>query len=398
MKNWTQQFEAMTQAWGDSQRNMWEGWYKMMLAASSGGMNPTGLQGAMDKFKTSQESTMRLVGLTAEAWQLIFEQMRNGQAWQETLNSYVAQVRKQMTTPPNELFAASQDLSKLWQLYVQQWQMFVQPWGGVLRHTPNSLGQGGAAAVEWSQMFWDTYENTFGRLIESPGVGLPREFSKKLRAGFVAWQKMQQATLEYQTMMADTLGKAFDQFMQKLAQKAQKGEPVHTVRELVNLWTDTADEVFVAVFETPQYLEAQWNLLNSNTAHRLQQREIVESLLQMNDLPTLSQIDEANRMLYQHRKEIKALKKAVANGSAPAAAPAPTAPMVPVAELEVLRQEINTLKQQLSSNGHGDSNGVAESVVEELRATVVALQHEVEALKQKAAPKRKKEAVDGGEA
>lgn len=365
MKDWKEQFGEMSQVWGQSQKSLWDGWSKILLAA-----NPNGGQARMkqatEDFQGSQTAALRLVNMVGQMWSDAATQMKDGQNVQQIFNDYLQQVRQQFSAP-TEWMGASQDASKLWQLYLKQWQTFGQPWIPMLQQTPQFLNQEGSAAIEWSHLFWDTYDNTFGTLLDSPGVGLPRELNRKLKEGFISWQKKQQASAEYQAIIADTLVKAIDKFMQQLAAKAQKGEPVHTVRELVDSWTETADNVFVAAFEGEKYIAVQWNLLNSNTNYQLHQREITELMLQMNDLPTLSQVDEANRNIYQHGKEIKALKKAVAG----------KATVAPTADTAKLQQTVNELQQ----------------MVKQLQEEVAALKSS-EGEAAKAAPRKKTKTVD----
>lgn len=374
MNAWTEQLSEMSQVWGQSQKSLWEGWSKIMTSNPTQG-NGSGVQQAAESFKASQEAALRLVNLMNQGWTNALANVKDGQNWQQALTDYMKQMREQISAP-TEWMQASQDAGKLWQLYVKQWQVFAQPWLPVLQQAPQSLNQGGSTLVEWSQLFWDAYDGTFGQLIDSPGVGLPRELNTKLKAGFLAWQKKQQATAEYQILIGDILAKAIEKFMQQLAAKAQKNEPVHTVREFIDLWTETADNVFVAEFEGEKYIAAQWNLLNGNTAYQLHQREITELILQMNDLPTLSQIDEANRNIYQQNKEIKALKKAIAGKGATAPVTNGTAKLQQT--VDELRQEVASLKQ-------------AHSLVAELQQTISQLQLEMAALKgdTKAAPRKK---------
>jgi len=372
MKDWKEQFGEMSQVWGQSQKSLWDGWYKMASAAGNPSGGESRIKQATEDFQGSQAAALRLVNMVGQMWADTFSQMKDGQNWQQTFNDAMQQARQQFSAP-TDWMDASQDAGKLWQLYLKQWQIFGQPWIPMLQQTPQLLHQEGSTAIDLSRLFWDTYENTFGTLLDSPGVGLPRELNRKLKEGFISWQKKQQASMEYQSTIADTLVKAIDKFMQQLAAKAQKGAPVHTVRELVDLWTETADNVFVSVFESEKYIAVQWNLLNSNTNFQIHQREITELMLQMNDLPTLSQVDEANRNIYRHGKEIKALKKVV-TGKAVA---------VPTGDTAKLQQTVNELQQ----------------IVKQLQQEVAALKSEGEAAKtasRKKTTKTAEAATEGG--
>ncbi|MDM8531312.1 poly(R)-hydroxyalkanoic acid synthase subunit PhaE [Anaerolineales bacterium HSG25] len=348
--DWTEQLGTMSQAWNDAQKDMWEGWYKMVSANSlfeSQNDHPD-MRFVADQFKASQQNTVRLLEFVTQSWQTIFSQMEQGQDWQASMQNFMNKFQEQLQLP-NEWMQMSQDAGKQWEMYIKQWEMFGSPWAKLIQHTPQSFNNSGAAGVEWSQLYWDTYDRTIGRLLEMPGVGLPREMNRKLAEGFVSWQKKEQATSEYQILMSNTLGKAYEGFMQELAQKAQQGQPLHTLREFVDLWTKTADDIFVASFETDEYIAAQWNLLNSNTAHRLKQREINEVFLSFHDMPTISEIDEANRNIYLLRKEVKSLKKGVVPVQ-PASTNSDASAMAEMQQtVTELRQEVEALKKELAA-------------------------------------------------
>jgi len=338
---WTKQFGEMSQKWTETQRNMWEGWYKMIGSgfSSPNDNNAWDVKQTTEQFKASQEALLRLYEFTNQAWQSMAEQIQQGADWQKALDNFMAQTREQLNIP-TEWMHTSQDASKLWQLYIKQWEQFGQPWSELIQQTPHSINDRGAAMVEWSQLYWDTYDRTVGRLIDSPGVGLPREMNRTLTDGFVAWQKSQQASSEYRILMADTTLKAFSEFMQKIAQKAQAGEPIHTFREFVDLWTETADTIFVELFETEEYTAAQWNLLNSNTAYRLKQRKINDLMAQFSDTPTRTEVDEAHRNIYEQGKAIKSLQKAVGQGA--------TSTNGDTAAIATLQQTVTQLQQELA--------------------------------------------------
>jgi len=81
---------------------------------------------------------------------------------------------------------------------------------------------------------------------------------------------------------------------------------------LVLLWTRGAEEVFTQNFRTEEYVLARGKMLNAGMAYRSRERAIIESFLKLYDLPTRSELDETHRRIYELRKEVKALKKTLA--------------------------------------------------------------------------------------
>ena len=80
---------------------------------------------------------------------------------------------------------------------------------------------------------------------------------------------------------------------------------------MLSLWVEVADAEFLKLFHSEHYAAVQSRYVNSSMAHRRQQRELIEVLLRMNDMPTQSALDEAHHNIFLLRKEVKALQKAV---------------------------------------------------------------------------------------
>jgi hypothetical protein len=64
------------------------------------------------------------------------------------------------------------------------------------------------------------------------------------------------------------------------------------------------------VFRSPEYIRIQGRLVNTATAYRVREREIVDAFLKASHLASRSELDEAYRRIYELRKDVKELKKA----------------------------------------------------------------------------------------
>jgi class III poly(R)-hydroxyalkanoic acid synthase PhaE subunit len=118
------------------------------------------------------------------------------------------------------------------------------------------------------------------------------------------------AGFEYQVTLGQTWIRAFEEFMQQLVIRAEKGESVPGVRKLLYLWIEIVDRVFTDVFRSAEYIRIQGCLVNTATAYRLREREIVDAFLKSTHLASRSELDEAYRRIYELRKDVKELKKA----------------------------------------------------------------------------------------
>ena len=210
-------------------------------------------------------------------------------------------------TPPNFI--------ELWLLYVKGLQKLAQLWAELL---PQSLDMSRMASGDDSILFesinfyWNIYEKTFGRFLQSPTLGYTREFNHLLLGGFDSWINFYKASFDYQLVLLNVWAKAFDELMRELAASEGKSRTIQNWRQFLQVWSSLFDRIFAETFRSQDTVEIQGKFLNAALTYRLHQQQLMEVFLKMNDLPTRSEVDEVHRSIYEMRKEIKSLKKAVA--------------------------------------------------------------------------------------
>jgi class III poly(R)-hydroxyalkanoic acid synthase PhaE subunit len=328
----------MAKALAETQQQMWKHWFDLMPGISSpmplySGPASQGNDEAAEGFKTwtaestqvvkdvadrlftTQHELLRFLGLLLRAWKTIAPKIDSGEDWQTALLNFTDTLRQQLLQFPQEMQKAFQDNDDLLRLYREQWKRLVHPWAESLRQAPWHFGQAstgnGSALMELPNLYWDAYENTFGRMFESPSLGLTREMNADILKGFDAWVDYRRAGFEYQVALGETWVHAFEEFMRERVTLAEKGETASSVKTLLFQWIKVVDQVFTEVFRSEEYLRIQGNLVNTATAYRLRERDIVDAFLKASHLASRSELDEAYRRIYELRKDVKELKKAV---------------------------------------------------------------------------------------
>lgn len=300
--------------------------------------DPTVKQTAQ-QFLASQKVMFSFWEMAEKAWGTMLTQVNAGQNWQAALTDYMATLREQI---PNsaELLQSNNDL---WQLYMEQWQQFMQPWMAAAQQNPLAFGANGSSMIELSKLYQTAYNQTFGKLLDAPGIGQNRELNEKFIAGFKAWQELQRANIDYQLILANTGVKAFESFLKAAVSKAQAGQPITTIKQLTDVWTEVADPIFIDIFKSDSYVKIQGALLSAFMNYRIQSRRIMEKVFSEMDIPTRSEVDEAHRNIYNQKKEIKALKKALAAGKPTAASGGESK------KIAALEKTVATLKSELTA-------------------------------------------------
>jgi class III poly(R)-hydroxyalkanoic acid synthase PhaE subunit len=348
---WSEQADSTMKVWTEAQKKMWENWYEMAQNFSNPGAMFSGMgmydqwqkmasqwveaisansdpsaQNLSRQFVASQASMMRFLELTTRAWSVMMPKLEAGEDWQKVLSDYMEQFRKQMLDP-SQMMQAAQNTTTMWMDYMQSMQSAMLPWMKSMQQAPSIFGSamlspnGGAEMIDLTRMFWDSYDQTVGKLVGMPSVGFTRELEKKMAAGYQAWSKARQAMDEYQMLVLDGWSGVMEQVLREMMDRAEKGKPVESVRDLVRLWTTAADKSFDQVFRSERYAEVQGRFVSSYMDYRVKEQAIVDEMLKYSHIPTRSEMDEAHRNVYELRKEVKALKKAMSGDAKKAAAP-----------------------------------------------------------------------------
>jgi class III poly(R)-hydroxyalkanoic acid synthase PhaE subunit len=340
--NWVEYSEKMSNAWAEAQKILWETWADMFVTAPnteakssvpgmidlwkqftqqnmgswSAGAAPI-TKSTAEQFFSVQETSIRFLEFSARVWDAIGPKIKSGEDWSSALEESIEKFQDQWIELPQISIETFQDVNELWGLYIKQWQRFGQPWEIASQKTPEYLARmlsgDSSALIGLSNLYREAYQQSIARLVASPGLGMTREFNEKIQFGFDAWVSWQLATLEYQGVLSEIWDQAFDKFTENLLSLIEEDKQIESLRDLVLLWTRGAETVFTEAFRTENYVLAQGKMLNAAMTYRIREREIIEEYLKLYDLPTRSELDEAHRRIYELRKEVKALKKALNN-------------------------------------------------------------------------------------
>jgi polyhydroxyalkanoate synthase subunit PhaE len=343
MNNWQEQNQNWLKIWGDAQEQMMNVWssaaqsvfnpaptttpfmksYNAMsefwreltmqgIRTMTQAADPTA-RNVAEKMFSNQMGMMRFLQLAMNVWQGTLSAVEAGGNWEKMLTQQMSTVRDEFVRTATEGLHINGSMSQLWQTFMQEGLTFTRPWSDAIRQGMQHMGSGDSSVlIEMTSLYWDAYKETFGNLLQMPGVGSTREMDEKLRHTFAAWLDVQQAMYEYNVVLSNVWLNAFEQLMHGLAQLAEKGENIDSLRDFLNRWSAIADDVFKDAFRSQEYVEIQGKLVNTIMTYRQHQRQVNEIFLQMYDLPTRTEVDEAHQRIYNLRKEVKSLRRELA--------------------------------------------------------------------------------------
>lgn len=318
-KDWTDMATNLVSTWTETGSLMWKSWFDLMSSvptATPVTYNAPELKDATQRFLDNRELVVRFLKLSVDAWKDIFPKIETGDDWQHILTKSIEQMREQLTSFSTGAMRSSQDTAELWQIYLKQMQKFNQLWSdplGLFTETFSRAATGKSSAlVELNNLYWNLlYEESFGSLMQSPLLGLPREFNRKIIEGFESWRNLYKSSIDYEVVLGDIQVRSFEALMRKLVSLTEEKKSVTDWREFQALWSEIADDVFEKAFCDENNLKIRGKFLNALNTYRIQQQELMELSMKMMNLPLRSEVDEIHKTIYELRKEVKRLKKIV---------------------------------------------------------------------------------------
>ncbi len=342
--SWNEQMEQATKAWTDLQRTWWERWMPAAgeTAGTGDGLWSQWLEGWRRQMARSletwargrpglppqvvrslfagEEVFFRFVAFVSQMLQSLAPQIEAGEDWVDLLRRYVDQIKKDLEENPLRWLPTAQgtatvaaELPGLWRLWATEAQKMMAPWMESTREAGGHLGEAMAgdrrAVLKMMNVFWDTYESTLGRFLAAPAIGYTREFQEKAARAYETWVDVQRAQAEFQAEVTNAGVRAMETLLRELVERAEKGKPVTSARQLFDLWVSCAEKAYFEVASTESFAEIQGRFVNAAMHYRVHERQIVEAFARTLHLPTRTELDDAYRHMHELRREVKALRR-----------------------------------------------------------------------------------------
>ena len=133
-----------------------------------------------------------------------------------------------------------------------------------------------------------------GQLASHPAlVGNPDSIERHVQKVMQTWGELQQASTAHAAEFQDG------------------GEPreIRTLEAYLALWSEVGERALQAHARSPEYVESQSRMIRVAMQYRVDARRVTEALCRLQDLPTLTDVDEAFAMIHELRREVRLLKR-----------------------------------------------------------------------------------------
>lgn len=225
---------------------------------------------------------------------------------------------------------------QLQQMFSGASQPFAQAFGGI-----DSNGAEGFAR-QWQSWLQAAQHSGFGDLPgthgPTPAFGLNREQQMQQEAMSAAVLASLQASARYHALIQRANAQGMEKLQSRLAQHAEPGRQVDSLKALYDLWVDAVEEAYAEIALSDEFREAYGEMVNTQMRVRQYQQKQTEQMCQQLGVPTRSEVSSLGERLQQLRREVRGKQSKPANTQAE--------------EIAELRRELNALKRQLAASGN----------------------------------------------
>lgn len=212
---------------------------------------------------------------------------------------------------------------QLQQMFGSASQPFAQAFGGI-----DSAGAEGFAR-QWQSWLQAARHGGFGDLPgahgPAPAFGLNREQQMQQQVLATALLEAMQASARYQELIQRANTQGMQRLQEKLAQYAEPGRQIDSLKGLYDLWVDASEEAYAQIALSDEFREVYGEMVNTQMRVRKLQQQQTEQLCQQLGVPTRSEVSSLGERLQAVRRELAALKRQLAGNQVAATAKATAA-------------------------------------------------------------------------
>lgn len=141
-----------------------------------------------------------------------------------------------------------------------------------------------------------------GAAFAGPALGPTREQQESWQRLLQLTARSTQAQLQVSSQWNDIIGRSLRELAERVAPRLKSGAAPGSLKEIYDLWVDSAESVYAQAARSGAFVQAQAELTNASSQLRTAQRELLEEWAKQFDLPTRAELNS----IHQQLRDLKA--------------------------------------------------------------------------------------------
>ena len=157
----------------------------------------------------------------------------------------------------------------------------------------------------------DLYEREVRNQFRMPPMGIAREHQERTNRVMEAFNRFQSAMTRFLYLTSLPMEKSLQAMREELSTTVKGEMPVEEFKALYKKWVGILEEKYMVLQKSKEYIEVMNKAIDAFGAFKSAKSQWMENYLKMMDVPTQREMDDVYRDLYNLKKEVKELRKAL---------------------------------------------------------------------------------------
>ena len=144
--------------------------------------------------------------------------------------------------------------------------------------------------------------------LNMPALGPTREQQESWQRLTQLGARYTQAQVQVSAQWNDIIGKSLRELGERLGPRLKSGAAPGSMKEIYDLWVDSAENVYAQAARGAAFVQAQAELTNSMSQLRSAQRELLEEWSRQFDLPTRAELNSVHQQLRDLKAALAGLR------------------------------------------------------------------------------------------
>jgi class III poly(R)-hydroxyalkanoic acid synthase PhaE subunit len=157
----------------------------------------------------------------------------------------------------------------------------------------------------------DLYEREARNQFRMPPMGITREYQERTNRVMEAFNLFQSAMVQFLYLISLPMEKSLQAIREELSTIVKSEMPTGEFKALYRKWVGILEEKYMALLKSKEYIEVMNKAIDAFGAFKSARSQWTEDYLKMMAVPTQREMDDVFRDLYNLKKEVKELRKAL---------------------------------------------------------------------------------------
>ena len=198
-------------------------------------------------------------------------------------------------------------------MMVEYYKQFVSPWMEIDADIMKRLAEGDPDAyIDFFKDYQAKYAEEIEKYFTVMGMGLNREANEDYMKAMNQWNKAMISMGELMAVITKTAQESFQQIAEKVQADLAEGKSITTFRDFYTVWYSVTEAAYEKLLATDEFAIVFDDFSDRYAQFMIAQNKVYERMLAFLPIPTNTDMKALYKTVYDLRKDVRDLKKALA--------------------------------------------------------------------------------------